>query len=138
MDPGLALNLGPPLYSPSQCWIFLFNQLTLLLLCLINTIKLWHQKKVNEEANATKNVSILDGINKPILIFRCNFLIHLCNNITCAMLAHSPQTNLPWKIVYNFVWICLGQHCTGKLLVQCWSIAKQNTLMKKITCTMLS
>ena len=30
--------------SPSWCWIFLFNQLTLLLLCL-NVAKLWHQKK---------------------------------------------------------------------------------------------
>ena len=30
--------------SPSWCWIFLFNQLTLLLLCL-NVVKQWHQEK---------------------------------------------------------------------------------------------
>ena len=45
---------------------------------------------------------------------------NIAQEITCTMLIHSPQTTLHKKIIYNFVWIYLGQHCTRKLLVQCW------------------
>ena len=45
-------------FSSSWCWISLFNQLTLLLLCL-NIV-------TSTEVNATKNVIILDAINKHI------------------------------------------------------------------------
>ena len=44
----------------------------------------------------------------------------LHKKITFAMLVHSPRTNLHWKIIYSFVWICLGQHCIRELLAQCW------------------
>ena len=49
---------------------------------------------------------------------------------TCVMLAHSPQTTLHQKIMYNFVSIYLGQRCIRKLPVECWAMAK-------ITYTML-
>ena len=38
------------------------------------------------------------------------------------MLTHSPQATLHKKIIYNFVWIYLSQHCTRELLVHCWPI----------------
>ena len=55
----------------------------------------------------------------------------LHNKITFVMLAHSPQTNLHIKRIYNFVWIYLGQHCTRKLLVQCWPRAHRYTFSGK-------
>ena len=42
----------------------------------------------------------------------------------CVMLAHSPQTALHQKLICNFVWIYLDQHCIRKLPVECWPMAK--------------
>ena len=49
----------------------------------------------------------------------------------CAMLTHGPQTTLYRKIMYNFVWIYLCQHCTKKLPVQCWPMANRQILWEK-------
>ena len=53
----------------------------------------------------------------------------LHKKLTCVMLAHSPQTTLHRKIIYNFVWIYMGQHCIRKLLAH----AQDTTFMRK-TC----
>ena len=39
-----------------------------------------------------------------------------CKTITCAMLAYSPETTLSRKVIYNVVWVCLGEHRTRKFL----------------------
>ena len=44
------------------------------------------------------------------------------------MLAHSLQTNFHGKIMYNFAWIYLGQHCARKLPAQCWPMANRHLL----------
>ena len=43
----------------------------------------------------------------------------LHEKLTCVMLAHSPQTTLHQKIIYNFVLIYLGQHCMRNCL---WNV----------------
>ena len=40
----------------------------------------------------------------------------LYKKINLVMLTHSPKTTLHRKIIYDFVWIYLGQHCIRKLL----------------------
>ena len=55
----------------------------------------------------------------------------LHKTIVCAMLAHSPQTTLHRKIIFNVVWICLGQHCTRKLPVQYWTMVNRQRLWGK-------
>ena len=55
----------------------------------------------------------------------------LHKTIVCAMLAHSPQTTLHRKIIFNVLWICLGQHCTRKLPVQYWTMVNRQRLWGK-------
>ena len=50
--------------TPSWCWIFLFNQLTLLLFILLKCCV----TVTSEKVNATKNVSISDRINEHVLM----------------------------------------------------------------------
>ena len=40
----------------------------------------------------------------------------LHKTIVCAMLAHSPQTTLHRKIIFNVVWICLVNIAQGNYL----------------------
>ena len=47
------------------------------------------------------------------------------------MLAYCPLTTLHRKIIYNFVWIYLGQHCISKLLAQCWPRAHRYSFTGK-------
>ena len=51
--------------------------------------------------------------------------------ITFVILAQCPQTTLHRKIIYNFVWIYLGQHCIWKLLAQCWPCSHRCTFAGK-------
>ena len=51
----------------------------------------------------------------------------LHKKISLAMLTYCPQTTLLRKIIFNFVWIYLGQHCIRKLLAQCWPRADRYT-----------
>ena len=43
------------------------------------------------------------------------------------MLTHSPKTTLHRKIIYDFVWIYLGQHCIRKLLCNVGSWLRDNS-----------
>ena len=65
----------------------------------------------------------------------------LHKKITCVMLAQSPKTFLHMKIIYNFVWIYLGQHFTRKLPMQCWPRANrlffQEINLQNVLLTML-
>ena len=42
------------------------------------------------------------------------------------MLAYSPQATLDRKMIYNFIWIYLVQHCIRKLPVKCCSWLRYN------------
>ena len=44
----------------------------------------------------------------------------LYKKVTCAMFAYSPQTTLDRKMIYNFVWIYLGEYCIRKLPAECY------------------
>ena len=44
----------------------------------------------------------------------------LYKNVTCAMFAYSPQATLDRKMIYNFVWIYLGEYCIRKLPAECY------------------
>ena len=50
----------------------------------------------------------------------------LHKKITCAVLANCPQTNFHRKIIYNFVWVYLGQSCTRKLPVHVGPLPTDN------------
>ena len=85
--------------------------------CCQNTSETTFHKKITCAMLAQSIQSIFFQENK--LCIRSSLDLtwpKLHKKITCAMLAHSPQKNSLKKIICNFVWIYLGQHCTRKLL----------------------
>ena len=62
--------------------------------------------------------------------------------IIFEILAHSTQTTLHIKTIYNFVWINkivdLGQHCIRKLLAPCWPRVHRSTFAGKLTFSNMS
>ena len=87
--------------------------------CCLNTSETTLYGATNYLCNVGSERTVIFLQEDNLYNFALICLGHHCT-ITCAILAHSPQTTFHSKMIYNFVCICLGhQHCTRKLSVRC-------------------